>query len=112
MTAAPYADLLTAPADRQVGLRVYLDPIEVLKLVKRIRKVSFFLRIEMNLWTQFNEDGRATHCYDVPDSISVSAAQVESILKKKAQFNKMKADREQMTGKVEVTRLGDCLFFG
>jgi hypothetical protein len=114
MTSATYADLLTAPANDEPSKRLFLDPVEALKLVKRIRKVDFFLRIDMPLNTQFDEaTGQPTRAYDLKENLMVSAAQVEKVLQQKVRFNELKAERGQHTpGRVEVARLGNCLFFG
>lgn len=109
-----YTPLLTATANDEPSLRVFLDPVEALKLVKRIRKVSFFLRIEMPLNTAFDEaTGQPTRCYDLNENLQVSAEQVCKVLQQKVRFNELKAEKGQHEpGRVEVARLGNCLFFG
>ncbi|UFK26737.1 hypothetical protein [Roseobacter phage RDJL6] len=108
-TAATYAPLLN---ESEETVKVYLDPAEAIKLVTRIRKVTFFIRVEMDLLTEFSDNGQPTRCYDLSENLKVSAAQVQHVLEAKVRFNANKAERDQPTGKIEVARLGNCLFFG
>lgn len=96
--------------DEQV--RVDMDPTEAARLVRRLRKVTFFLRLEGKLITQRDEAAGTYRCYDVSESLRVSAKQAAGALEKWAHFNELKASRGEPTGKIEVCRLGDCLFIG
>lgn len=106
-----YAPLLTKPADDQ-GTCVFIDPAEALKLVARLRGVSFFLSVEMFVWTVDEQGEKTDRGFDLNENLKVSAAQVETILRKKADFNDRKVEAGKTRGLVEVRRLGDCLFFG
>lgn len=108
-----YTPLLTAP-EGDKATKVYLDPADAAKLVTRIRKVSFFMRVDMPLMTAFDDDGKPTRCYDINESIKVSAAQVHKVLEAKVRFNKLKAEKDATApaGLIEVTRLGHCIFLG
>lgn len=99
--------------EQEEQLKVYLDPAEVLKLVTRVRKVIFHLRVDMPLLTAFADNGEPTRCYDINESIRCSAAQVKKVLGAKVRFNELKAEKgQEEPGRVEVVRLGNCLFFG
>lgn len=106
-----YAPLLNKPADDE-GTRVFIDPSEALKLVARLRGVTFFLSVEMFVWTVDENGEKTDRGFDLNENLKVSAAQVESILRKKADFNDRKVEAGKTRGLVEVRRLGDCLFFG
>lgn len=108
----PYAAMLVAPEAGEHSTRVYLDPTDAMKLVKRIRKVSFFLNIAMPMLTNFSESGEPSRGFHIEESLKVSAEQVYSILEKKDRFAARKIANGEEAGKVEVCRHGDCLFFG
>lgn len=112
---AIYAPLMEPHENREKGTVLFISPAEAKKLVTRIRGVSFFLRVEMFLFTP--EDGtdtshRPTRGFDINESLRVSAAQVHQVLDQKVRFNKHKVEAGKPEGVVEVHRLGGCLFFG
>ncbi len=104
-----YKPLLEKTEDQ---VHVDLDPRDAIKLVRRLRGVTFFLRLEGRLITERNEEEGTYRCYDLPESIDVSARQAVKALTKWAEFNDRKAEAGKAVGRVEVTRLGDCLFIG
>ncbi|NCQ23595.1 MAG: hypothetical protein COW54_02290 [Rhodobacteraceae bacterium CG17_big_fil_post_rev_8_21_14_2_50_63_15] len=104
-----YAPLLN---EQDETLKVYLDPVDAVKLVTRIRKVRFFLRVDLPVLTEFAENGEPTRCYDISESLMVSAAQALKVLAAKVNFNELKAENGGAPGKVEVARLGNCIFIG
>lgn len=106
-----YAILLN---EQDETAKVYLDPADAIKLVTRIRKVRFFLRIDLPLMTAFGDNGEPTRAYDINESLMVSAAQCIKVLEAKVHFNALKAekDADAPVGRVEVARLGNCIFIG
>lgn len=107
-----YAPILERSAeDKHVS--VYLDPAEAMKFVLRIRKVSFFIRSGVDMVTEFDENGKPKRVYEgMGGNIPVSAKVARDMLRDMAGFNERKAARGEAVGLVEVTRLGDCIFFG
>jgi len=92
---------------------VYLDPSDAMKLVARLRRVSFFIRSNVDLVTDFGDDGLPSRVYPgMGGSIPVSAKVATDMLRDLAGFNERKAARGEDVGVVTVTRLGDCIFFG
>lgn len=105
-----YTPLLNPTED---SVRVFLDPAEAIKLVDRVRRVSFFIRSSVDLVTELDAQGHTAQAYTgMGGNIPVSAAVVRRMLIDLAAFNERKTSREEKAGRVEVTRLGNCLFFG
>lgn len=107
MTKSATADLLEGTEEQ---IRRDVDPQEVIKLVRRLRKVSFFLRVAGNLVTERSEE--TYRCYDVSENVQVPARQAIKILTRWAEFNERKVKQGKPTGTIEVCRLGGCLFIG
>ena len=108
MTA--YAPLLNVTEDQ---VRAHLDPADAMRLVARLRRVSFFIRSNVDLVTRFDEDGKPRSGYlGMGGNIPVSARVVTDMLRDMDHFNQRKAERGDDTGKVEVCRLGSCIFIG
>jgi hypothetical protein len=93
-----------------VGYRADLGPREALKLVKRLRRVTFFVRLGVELVTERN--GENYKAYDTRDNMKVSARQLEGVLRELADFNDRKHAAGKPIGFVPVSRYGDCIFFG
>lgn len=99
----PYVELMKHTDDQ---VRILLDPEDALKLVRRLRGVTFFLRLQGYLYTE------GDRYYDLGGNVKTSAAQVCTHLQDLVQFNKVKSRAAKPTGRVAVTRLGKCLFVG
>ncbi|KFH18420.1 hypothetical protein ELZ19_06760 [Brucella abortus] len=104
-----YAPLLEATEEQ---VRVDLTPEDAIKLVTRLRRVSFFLRVALPLIVERTEEG--ARVFDIGENLPVSAAQALSVLEKKRDENakRIAAKGPEKAGRVEVTRLGRCLFIG
>ena len=102
--------LLSDTVDEHV--KVLVDPSEAIKLVRRLRRVSFFLRISSDLITERDEEAETYRCYDLSDNVQVPARQAIKILTRWVEFNEHKAEQGKPTGQIWVTRLGNCLFIG
>lgn len=107
MTKSAMADLLEGTEEQ---VRRDVDPQDVIKLVRRLRRVSFFLRIKGELVTERSEE--TYRCYDVSDNVQVPARQAIKILTRWAEFNERKVEQGKPTGTIEVCRLSACLFIG
>ena len=106
----PYEPILKE-TDEQVV--VYIDPADAKKLITRLRRVSIFVRTSVDLVTDYDEDGRATRCYpDMGGNVPISARVANKMMDDLIRFNGRKADIDQSTGDVKLTRLGHCLFIG
>lgn len=106
-----YAPLLeTVPSGEKVEL--FITPAEALKLLKRVRRVSFFLRVQMFVYSVEPSEGVNARGWDLNETINATAAQVEKVLQAKAKFADMKREKDGTELTIEVARLGDCLFFG
>lgn len=102
-----YTPILKDTGDDHV--KVYLRPGTALKLVKRLRKVAFFVNVEAFAYTTVpGDEGQGGRGYDLSDSLRVSAAQMEKVLKDKERFEANK-DEEHY---IKLTRLGWCIFLG
>lgn len=106
-----YAPLLNR-VEQEGGVRVYLTPEDAIKLVARLRKVAFFIRIDVPLITGLEEGG--FRAYDGHENLRVSAAQLTELLEKKRCENERRIERKgpEHAGRVEVSRHGDCIFVG
>lgn len=105
-----YAALLEDTGNEHV--KVYITPADALKLLKRVRRVSFFLRIEMFVYSVEPAEGVNARGWDLSETINATAAQVEKVLLQKIKFADMKREKDGGELTIEVTRLGGCLFFG
>lgn len=107
-----YAPILNR-SDEDKHVTVFLEPTEAMRFVLRVRGVSFFIRTAVDLVTEFDEEGKPSRAYEgMGGNIPVSAKVARNMLRDMAGFNERKAARGDKTGMVEVTRFGDCIFFG
>ena len=106
-----YAPIMEAPEDQVV---VHITPPDAKKFIQRIRKVSFFVRTSVDLYTEFDDEtGRGTRGFMdmggcVPISMKVAVKMMDDMIR----FSAMKAEKDGVECKVKLTRLGQCLFIG
>lgn len=87
-----------------------ISPEDAIKVVRQVRKVAFFIRLNMELITENKEE---TYKYfPHSDNLSVSAKQAIDALTSMADTAKRLKERRELTGTVRITRLGSCLFIG
>lgn len=97
-------------ADGYTGL--LLEPRTAMALVKRLRKVTLFVRLGVEAVTEVHEEDGTYRAYPCHDSLRVSAAQALKVLGDMADTNDRRAAIEKNLGRVKVARSGDCLFIG
>lgn len=108
-TTAAYAPLMDHTEEQ---VKAYLTPEEALRLTARLRRVKLFLRVDMFLYTQTPDDGVPARGFDLNETLAVSTAQARQVLERKAQFAAIKRDKDGTELRLEVVRLGHCLFLG
>ena len=92
--------------------KTYMEPEDVIKKIKELKGYSFFLRVDMPLYTNNNRAYRYTNI------VKVSRKSIIKALEDPIDFNKRKAQKGQITGKIKVTdhpskyTNGGCLFIG
>lgn len=102
-----YTPILKDTGDEHV--RVYLRPGTAIRLVKRLRRVRFFVNVEAFAYTTVpGDEGQGGRGYDLTDSLKVSAAQFDNVLRQKQRFETTKGEEHY----VKLTRLGYCIFLG
>ena len=100
--------LLSTAEDHVTDL---LDPEEAARLVRRLRRISLFVRLGVELITETNDDGTYS-AYNPENNMQVSARQALKMLEQITGFNSRKREADKPTGKIRVSRYGDCLFLG
>lgn len=106
-----YAPLMEKPAD-DGSVRLYLLPENLIKFVKRVRKVTLFIRIQGELISEFDDTGDASRVYQLGGNIKVPAREVIKLAEDWKRFNERKSERGDNIGYIETTRMGDCIFIG
>ena len=97
----------------ETQVKVYLSIDDAKHFIRRIRKVSFFLQISMPVLTEFADNGEPTRAYDIPESLDVSARQIQKVLSYKKRFVDRKIENDpEFYGRIEIVRLGDSIFVG
>lgn len=91
-----------------------LDPTEAIHLVKKLKRggAALFVRLDIPLGTDWDDSGTRQRFYDVPDTLKITLAQAVRCLQDKVEFNAIKSTRGQATGKVKISRHGNCCFIG
>lgn len=91
-----------------------LRPGDAARLVRRLRRVSLFVRVQGELVTSEDKERGSYRYVDASDTLKVSAAQALKVLErmeKRAERIRVR-DSDPMEGRVRVTRLAQCLFIG
>ncbi len=91
-----------------------MEPSEAIKLVRRLRRVALFVRCNAELVTERDEGADTYRYFPVGNNLRVSQRQALAYLTEVAASAKRLTERERdpKQGRVDVTRLGNCLFIG
>lgn len=105
-----YAPLMDHTEEQVVA---YIPPADAKKFFTRIRKVSLFVRTSVDLYTEFDEDGRGSRGFlDMGGNVPISVAIANKMMDDMIRFSEMKHEKDGVECMVKVTRLGGCVFIG
>ncbi|ADK73453.1 hypothetical protein RDJLphi1_gp52 [Roseobacter phage RDJL Phi 1] len=108
-----YETLMTGTDEQVVA---YLPPADAKKFFTRIRKVSFYVRTSVDLYTDFDEEtGRGSKGFlDMGGNVPISVREANKMMDGMIRFENTRKESkgEVVNGMVKVTRLGGCVFIG